>query len=164
MFGRAPFGMIDRALRQIRAFGGRPATPRTRVRCVDESEIRDWFAEYLSAFAALGRGESQRGDLVAYYGVPFLLTSDDVMLSLGTRDEVAAWLQSQVDAMAAAKYDHTERLASDVAILNRNTALHRAELSRQRADDTEINHMSVTYVITREAEAFRISALLLHSS
>lgn len=93
---------------------------------MDESEIRDWFAEYLSAFAALGRGESQPGDLVAYYGVPFLLTTDDVMLSLGTRDEVAAWLQSQVDAMAAAKYDHTERLASDVAILNRNTALHRA--------------------------------------
>jgi hypothetical protein len=65
--------------------------------------------------------------------------------------------------MAAAKYDHTETLASDVVILNRNTAVHRAEFPRQRADGTEINHTSVTYVITRESEGFRVAVLLLHS-
>lgn len=128
-----------------------------------ESEVRDWFAEYLSAFAALGRCESQPDDVVGYYDVPFLLTTDDGTVSFGTRNDVAAWLQSQVDAMAAAKYDHTETLANDVAILNRTTAVHRAEFSRRRADGTEINHISVTYVITRESEGFRISALLLHS-
>jgi len=63
---------------------------------VEESDIRDWFTEYLRAFAALGRGESRLADVVAYYGVPFLLTT-------------------------------------------------------------------VTYIITRESEGFRISALLLHS-
>jgi hypothetical protein len=127
------------------------------------SEVKHWFAGYLSAFAALGRGESQPGDLVAYYGVPFLLTTDNVNVSLGTRGEVAAWLQSQVDAMAAANFDHTVTLASDTAIVNRNAAVHRAEFSRQRADNTEINHMSITYVITRNSGGFQISALLLHS-
>lgn len=91
------------------------------------------------------------------------MTTDDVIVSLGTVDEVAAWLQSQADAMSAAGYSHTETLASDVAILNRNTALHRAEFSRQRADGTEINQMSVTYVITRESEGLRIATLVLHS-
>lgn len=130
---------------------------------MDESEVRDWFAAYLSDFAALGRGESHPGDVVAYFGVPFLLTTDDVISWLTTTDEVAAWLQNQGEAMAAAKYDHTETLASDVAISNRHTAVYRAEFSRQRADGTEINQMAVTYVITRESEGFRISALALHS-
>jgi len=130
---------------------------------VEAGEVEDWFAQYLSAFAALGRGESRPGDVVPYYGLPFLLTTDDVIVSLGTVDEVAAWLQSQADATSAMGYNHTETLASDVAILNRNTAVHRAEFSRQRADGTEINQMSVTYVITRESESFRISMLVLHS-
>ena len=112
-------------------------TSRTMVRSVEESEVGDWFAQYLSAFAALCRGESRLGDVVPYYGVPFLLTTDDVIVSLGTVDEVAAWLQSQADATSAAGYSHTETLTSDVAILNRNTAVHHAEFSRQRADGTE---------------------------
>ena len=119
--------------------------------------------QYLFAFAALGRGESAPGDLVLYFSVPFLLTTDDVIVSLGTVDEVAAWLQSQADAMSAAGYNHTETLSSDVAILNRNTAVHRADFSRRRVDGTEINQMSVTYVITRESEGLCISTLMLHS-
>ena len=134
-----------------------------KLQSVEESDVRDWFTEYLRAFAALGRGESRLADVVAYYGVPFLLTTDTGIISLGTMDEVAAWLQSQADVMSAAEYDHTETLTSDVATLNRNTAIHRAEFSRQRADGTEINQMTVTYIITRESEGFRISALLLHS-
>lgn len=129
---------------------------------MDESEVGEWFSEYLSAFAALGRGQFRPGDVAAYYGVPLLLTTDDVIVSLGTRHEVVAWLQTQVDAMVAMHYDHTEVLASDVAILNRHTAVHRAEFSRRRADGTEINHMSVSYLITR-TEGLGISALLLHS-
>ena len=128
-----------------------------------ESDVRDWFAEYLRAFAALGRGESRLADVVAYYGVPFLLTADTGIISLGTMDEVAAWLQSQADVMLAAEYDHTETLTGDVVTINRHSAIHRAEFSRQRADGTEINQMAVTYMITRESGVFRISALLLHS-
>ena len=71
---------------------------------VEQSEFGAWFPEYLSDFASLGRGESQPGDVVGYYGVP-------------------------------------------------------SSFSRRRADDTEINAMSVTYVIAREAdERLRISA------
>ena len=131
---------------------------------MDEGDVREWFAQYLSAFAAAGRGESQPGGVVGYYGVPLLLTTDDVLVSLGTPDEVAAWLQTQVDGMLEARYDHTETHASDVTILNRNTAVHRLEFSRWRADGEQINQMTVTYLITRGSEGFRISALALHSA
>ncbi|HEX5917995.1 MAG TPA: hypothetical protein VFY76_09085 [Nocardioides sp.] len=129
-----------------------------------ESDVRNWFARYLSTFAAMGHGESRPDEVVHYYGVPFLLTTDEVVLSLGTVDEVAAWLRTQAVAMATAGYDHTETLTSDVTILNRTTAVQRADLSRRRADGTEINRMSVTYVITREPEDFRISLLVVHTS
>jgi hypothetical protein len=130
---------------------------------MDETEVAAWFDGYLAAFAALGRGEVQPDDVLAYYGVPFLVTTDDVIMAFATANEVAAWLQNQADAMVAARYDHTRTLASELAILNVSTALQRAEFSRQRADDSEINQMVVTYVITRESEGFRIAALILHS-
>jgi hypothetical protein len=130
---------------------------------MDETEVAAWFAGYLAAFAALGRGEVQPVYVLAYYGVPFLVTTDDVVVSLATATEVAAWLQNQADAMVAARYDHTATRASDLEILNVRTALHRAELSRQRADNSEINGMVITYLITRESEGHRISALILHS-
>ena len=66
--------------------------------------------------------------------------------------------------MLAANYDHTEILASDVTVLNRNTAALRAELSRRRMDSDEINQMTVTYLITRTSAGFQISALAVHSS
>lgn len=143
--------------------GGPVARPRTRVPDVDESDLEERFGEYLSAFAALGRGESQPARVVAHYDVPLLVTTDDVVISLGTSDDVAAWLQGQAEAMAAAHYDHTETLASAVTVLNQRTAVHRAEFSRRRRDGAEINRLTVTYVITRASNGFRISALLVHS-
>ena len=130
---------------------------------MEDKVLRAWFAEYLAAFAALGRGESRPGDVVARYGVPLLLTTDDVVISLQTVDQVEAWLHTQADAMSAAGYWSTKTLASDVSILNRNTALLFGRFARQRTDGAEINQMSVTYVITRESETFRIFALVLHT-
>lgn len=159
-----PYSAAPSLIRPDPVVGHPPATSRTRVRIVEDSEVADWFAEYVSAFAALGRGEARPDDVVLHYGVPFLVTTDDVIIAHRTVQEVAAWLKRQADAMAAAAYDHTKTLASDISILNRNTALLRGEFSRQRSDGTEINQMSVTYVVTRESGSFRISALVLHSA
>ena len=57
--------------------------------------VGDWFREYLSAYAASGRGETQSADVVKYYEIPMHLTTDDLDISLGSRDDVAAWLQSR---------------------------------------------------------------------
>lgn len=131
---------------------------------MDEAQVRDWFSEYLSVFAATGRGEVDPTEVVRFYAAPLLLTTDDVVVSVGTEEEIAAWVQTQVDGMLAASYDRTETLSSDLTIVNRNTALHRAEFSRQRADGEEISRLTVTYLITRAEKGLGISALLLHSA
>jgi len=130
---------------------------------VDEGEVRGWFEEYLALFAATGRGVRQPADVVGFYSVPLLLTTDDLVVWLRTRDEVAAWLRKQVDGMLAAQYDHSETLSSDTAKLNHNSAMHRATFSRQRADGREIDRLTVTYVVTHGPGGFHISALVVHT-
>jgi hypothetical protein len=128
-----------------------------------DTEVDRWFAEYLTVFAACGRGERPASDLLGCYAVPLLLTSDDAVVSFATADEVTGWVQSQVEALLAADYDRTEVLDLDVAALNANTALCRGTFSRQRTDGVEIMRLTVSYVIIGAADSRRISALLLHA-
>jgi hypothetical protein len=102
---------------------------------VDNSDVSRWFGEYLDAFAACGRGEHDTASLLAYYGVPLLLTTDDGCFALTSDDQVAAAAQQQVDGMRAADYDHSEVLhfEVEVTILNATSALYRGTFSRQRA-------------------------------
>ena len=130
---------------------------------MDEGAVREWFEDYLSAFAASGRGERTAADVAPFFSAPFLLTTDEVVVWLRAGDEVASWAQTQVEGMLAARYDHSETLSSDITILNRNTAVHRASFSRRRADGEEISVLTVTYVICGGSESYRICALALHT-
>jgi hypothetical protein len=130
---------------------------------MNERDVGEWFEDYLSAFEAAGRGDRPPAHLKAFYSVPLLLATDDVVVRLRTTAEVASWLQEQVDGLLAERYDHTERLAGETTILNRSSAVHRGSFSRRRADGREISAFSVTYLITDEADGLRIAALALHS-
>jgi hypothetical protein len=56
---------------------------------VDVAGMRGWFDEYLAAFAARGRGESDDLRLLLqYYGVPLVLTTDEAAIALVTEEEV----------------------------------------------------------------------------
>ena len=57
---------------------------------VDYSGVSQWFAEYLDAFAACGRGEKSAAALLGYYGVPLLLTTDAGFVALTSGDELVA--------------------------------------------------------------------------
>ena len=70
--------------------------PRLLSGIVDSADVDRWFGEYLNAFAACGRGESQASSLLAYYGVPLLLSTDDGFVALTTGDDVASMAQRQV--------------------------------------------------------------------
>ena len=131
---------------------------------VNVTDIRTWFDEYLGAFAACGRGESDDlRTLLQYYGVPLLLTSDETAVALTTEDEVLNAVRRQMEGMRAAGYNRSETLSSEVVAINATSALHTAEFSRRRADASEIGRMRVTYLITVGASGRRISALAVHS-
>jgi hypothetical protein len=63
--------------------------------------------------------------LLAYYGVPLLLTTDDGFFALTDHDQVVAAAQQQVDGMRAADYHRSEILHAEVTVLNSTSALYR---------------------------------------
>ncbi len=44
---------------------------------MESDDVNHWFGEYLDAFAACGRGESETASLLEYYRVPLLITTGD---------------------------------------------------------------------------------------
>jgi hypothetical protein len=131
---------------------------------VDVADIREWFDEYLDAFAACGRGESDDlRTLLRYYGVPLLLTTDEVAVALTSEDQVLNAVRRQIEGMRAAGYSRSEALSSELVAINATSALHTAEFSRQRADGSEIGRLRATYLITVGTNGRRISALAVHA-
>jgi hypothetical protein len=130
---------------------------------VDSNDVSRWFGEYLDAFAACGRGESDTGSLLRYYGVPLLLTTSGGFFALTSDDQVVAAVQQQVDGMRAAAYGRSEILGSEVTVLNSTSALYRGTFSRQRNDGGEISRLTATYLVTDGAAGRRISVLAVHS-
>ena len=124
--------------------------------------MRRWFGEYLDTFAACGRGERETTSLLAYYGVPLLLTTDSGFFALTSDDQVVAAVQQQVDGMRAAGYYRSEILDSEVAVLNSTSALYRGTFSRRRSDAGEISRLTATYLVTDGAAGRRISVLAVH--
>ena len=130
---------------------------------MDTSEVSRWFAEYLEAFASCGRGESDAVSLLAYYGVPLLISTDDGFLALTNAEQVVAALRPQVDGMRAAGYARSEILSSEVTVLNASSALYRGTFSRRSRGGGEISQLRATYLVTAGAAGRRISVLAVHS-
>jgi hypothetical protein len=128
-----------------------------------DNDVSQWFGEYLDAFAACGRGESDTASLLAYYGVPLLLTTDYGYSPLTSDDQVVAVVQQQVDGMRAAGYGRSKVLGSEVTVLNSTSALYRGTISRQRSDGSEMSRLTATYLVTDGPTGRRISALAVHS-
>ena len=70
---------------------------------MESDDVNHWFGEYLDAFAACGRGESETASLFEYYGVPLLITTGDGFYAPTPGEQVAAGMQPQVDGMRAAR-------------------------------------------------------------
>lgn len=131
---------------------------------MDGADVERWFAEYLAAFEACGRGERETGSLLAYYGVPMLATTDGGFFALTSAEAVVGAVQQQISAMRDAVYDHTVTLDAEVAVLNATSALYRATFSRRRADGNEVSRLTASYLVTDGAVGRRISVLAVHST
>lgn len=134
-------------------------------------EVRRWFDAYLEVFMACGRGEDGRlGRLLEHYDVPLLLATDAGVAPLTSEADVEGAIRQQVEGMRATGYARSEVLDARVEVVNRVSALYRAEFSRQRADGSEIGRLRVTYVIAGgrgdgggdDDRRLRIAALLVH--
>lgn len=68
---------------------------------MDSTDVHRWFDEYLEVFAACGRGERDTESLLAYYGVPLLLTTDERFLALADGDAIVAAVRPQIEGGCA---------------------------------------------------------------
>ena len=125
-------------------------------------EVRAWFENYLRVYAACCRGDSDdTRQLLEYFAVPLLLTTNETAGAITSEDEVVGAVGQQIERLRAAGYARTETLDSTTTILNETTALHQAHFAWLRADDSEIARMGLAYVITHGVSGRRISALVV---
>ena len=141
-----------------------PSSRRLLSLVVDRADVGRWFREYLDVFAACGRGEIEPATLLAYYGVPLSLSTDDGFVALTTDDAVASMAQRHVEGMRASAYDHSDVLDFEISQLNAVTAICRGTFSRRRRDESEISSLTATYLVAGTPDNLRIFALVVHSS
>lgn len=132
---------------------------------MDSSEVERWFARYLADFVALGRGDvDDLRQVLTHYGVPLLLSTENVCRVLSDEQAILELAQHQVDDLRAAGYDRSDELLTETTILNSTCATHHGRFSRLRKDGTEIAQIEATYLITDGPAGPRISAIIVHSA
>ena len=129
---------------------------------VDVDAVGRWFDDYFDTFAACIRGDRDMAALLACYGVPLVVTSDDGVIDVVTEDEAAAVMQSQVDVLRAMGYHHTDVLHPEVTVLNSTSALFRGTMSRRDGVGGEIGCPTISYVVTDDSIGLRIKLVAVH--
>jgi hypothetical protein len=128
---------------------------------MDADDLRAWFDDYLEAFAASARRETDTRPLLAFYGVPLTVTTDAGAITMTTEDQVASTVQGQVDALHAEGYDTTVVMGFVVTPINASSALLSTALSRRAADGAELNVVAMTYLVTEGPR--RIAVMAVHA-
>lgn len=128
---------------------------------VVEADVKRWFDSYFDDFVALARGDADDVTrLLAYWGVPLLLSTDTACMALVDEAQVVAAAHQMIDGVRAEGYDRAEVLASETVVLNQTCALHRIEAVRLRADGSELFRGSVRYLIAELPAGRRITAVV----
>lgn len=132
---------------------------------MDDAVLSAWFDQYLTTFAALARGDSDDTDeLLQYYALPLLVTTNDAAQVLSTAEDVTDFARRQAERLRAVNYDHSTMLGGAVRPLNASTALYETTFARERADGSEIARLGVTYLIAEADEGLRIFVLAVHAA
>jgi hypothetical protein len=121
-----------------------------------------WFIDYLDMLAACARHDSESLALLEYYAVPLLIAGDEGFAALASIDDVIALMRGQVDGLRAAGYHHTDVLHADLKVLNSSSALYKGAFSQCRDDGTEMDAVTMTYLLTNGAVGVRISMIAVH--
>ena len=130
---------------------------------MEERDVAEWFEEYLGVYTACGRGEEDPRALLAYWGVPLLLSADAGFGTLVDEEQVLAALGHQTEGLKSSGFHRIEVLESEATVLNATTAQYRGSFVRRGRDDGEIARLSATYLVTEGPAGRRISALVVHS-
>lgn len=128
---------------------------------MDPDELRAWFDDYIAAFAASARRDTDIQPLLDFYAVPLTVTTDEGAVTLASAEQVASIVGGQLDALHDQGYDTTAVLGFVATPVNASSALLSTALSRRNADGAELNLAAMTYLVTDGPR--RIAVMAVHS-
>ena len=134
---------------------------------MDAKDVARWFGRYLDTYAACARRDCEFAELMKYYAVPLLISSDEGVVSLDGEDAIAATVLGQIGGLRAAGYHHTEVVNDEVTVLNLTSALYRGTFARVGQSGEQLSPATITYLITDGDDGqkgLRIAVLAAHGA
>jgi hypothetical protein len=129
---------------------------------LDDYGLRAFLDQYFDVFAACARGERELADLLRFFGLPVILTSQDGVTTATTDDEALAIMLGGRDALRAAGYHRTIVLRDDMNIINAVSALCTATFSHRDRAGGEIDKATITFLVTETSAGLKISVRAVH--
>ena len=129
---------------------------------LDDFSLRAFFDQYFDVFAACVRGEREIADVLHFYGLPVILTSQHGVTTATTDNETPAIMLGQIDALREAGYQRTIVRRDDVNVINAASALCTATFSHRDRTGDEIDEATITFLVIETSAGQKIAVRAVH--
>jgi hypothetical protein len=127
-------------------------------------DVRPWYDQYLETFTSLAAGEhTDVEELLAYFGAPLVIITEDLYQALTTRDAVLRAAQNLIDQLRRANYAGSTVHRLDIRPFNARTALVDGVFSRHDRAGNELERFGTAYLVARTDEGWRFTAIVFTS-
>jgi hypothetical protein len=124
-------------------------------------DVRAWYDRYLETFTSLAAGEhADIEEILAYFGAPLVIITEDRYQALPTRDAVLSTAQTLIDQLRRANYAGSTVHRLDIRPLNARAALVDGVFSRHDPAGNELERFDTAYLVARTDEGWRFTAIV----
>jgi hypothetical protein len=123
---------------------------------MDTDSVTNYFDEYIKTFYRCVEGSEDFRAMLSFYRVPFSFTSNQGFSWLTTEQDVLVFVGHMVERLRADGYASTETLRKEFLLLNKFSAQCAYSFLRRRGDGSELERMTVRYLIAQTGEGTRI--------
>ena len=124
-----------------------------------EQEIDQLLDRFLSDFSNLDLKA-----VVSYFHLPCTFIVPREVLLFTSVSEVESFWGPRLDDLKTQGYGRTERLESNINVLNDDTAISSGKAIRYAEDGSELGCRSTTFVLRKTDDAWKIVTLIHHST
>jgi hypothetical protein len=124
-------------------------------------DVRAWYDRYFDAFTGLAAGERDDLDaILAYFGVPLVILTQDRYLVLPTREAVLSTAQALIEQLRRADYAGSTVHRLDVRSLNARAAFIDGAFSRHDRAGNELERFGTVYLAAKTDEGWRFATIV----
>jgi hypothetical protein len=123
---------------------------------MDTDRAADYFDQYIKTFYRCVAGAEDFRAMLSFYRVPFSFTSNHGFSWLPGEQDVLAFVGHMIERLRADGYASTETLKQEFLQLNKFSAQCAYSFVRRRGDGSELERMTVRYLIAQAPEGTRI--------